>query len=225
MSFSGKIRHYDITALLTDRIAKTGKQAPHHKVKFLTDRIMETAKELHHYPGCENLADEWLGIIMGEPIAQIVKEQPVIKAQIFKDPLRIERWKLLTLLNKHNETQGFMKGLKGIKQRIITVDGEEFKSFDYVPINPKHTHQKTIHYSRTTGCGLYVTKNLKTAGNYKEITCPDCLEKIANKLRSQLKWIEEEITFQTKTPNIKTKQSIIEDKRITKVLKEIRRKH
>jgi hypothetical protein len=80
------------------------------------------------------------------------------------------------------------KSTYGLRKIVIKIDGEEFPSFEKVILNPRWRHHKAIHFARTTGCGLGITKSLKSESNMIDVTCPDCLRRhigfLSNKLKS-----------------------------------------
>lgn len=82
------------------------------------------------------------------------------------------------------------KPVYGLRKIVIKIDGEEFDSFEKVELNPKHVHHKQVHYSRTTRCALGITLKLQTAGNWKDVTCPDCLALHVDKLGKELRYFE-----------------------------------
>lgn len=82
------------------------------------------------------------------------------------------------------------KVIYGLRKIVIKIDNEEFDSFEKVELNPKHVHHRAIHYSRTTKCGLGITKRLKSLGNMKDVTCPDCLRLHIGELGKELKYFE-----------------------------------
>lgn len=95
-----------------------------------------------------------------------------------------------TINQRVSATVKCQKPFYGLRKITIKIDGEEFDSFDKVELNPKWVHHQAVHYSRTTRCALGITKKLHTAGNWKDITCPDCLTLHVDKLSKELRYFE-----------------------------------
>lgn len=91
-------------------------------------------------------------------------------------------------------------GYRRIKMKI---DDEYFDTLEKVEVDPKTVHSQQIHYARTTGCGLVITKKMETTtlSRPEELTCLECLEKIALKRRADLTEIEDLVA------NLKRKSS------------------
>lgn len=85
-----------------------------------------------------------------------------------------------------------------LKKKIMLFDGERFITYDKVKVKSDWVHQKVLHYARTTTCGLYGTSKIKTAGNFKDVSCPNCLEILAEKKSEELQIIETELAHQRK---------------------------
>lgn len=91
-----------------------------------------------------------------------------------------------------------------LRKKVLMFDGFKYPTFEKVKVNEKLIHQKVLHYQRTTTCGLYANKRMKTAGDFKKVSCPDCLQFVADKKRKELQIIEDEIKFQRGKQNAKS---------------------